>query len=126
MLDAVSRFISWIVMVPAAVVVVLFAVNNREVIGVDLWPLPFAASVPLFVIVLGALVIGFLVGATITWLSGGRARRRARDAEFRASHAERELHFLRGKLERLEEGTRDRGGKGGNLPATSSSGDRAA
>ena len=123
-----SRFISWIIMLPAAVAVVLFAVNNRQLVDIDLWPLPFSASAPLFAIALGALVIGFLVGAVIAWLSGARGRRRARDAEFRASHSERELHFLRGKLERLEDGRREGGSKGGGLPATtpSSSGDRAA
>lgn len=115
-------------MLPAAVAVVLFAVNNRQLVDIDLWPLPFGASAPLFAIALGALVLGFLAGAVIAWLSGARGRRRARDAEFRASHSERELHFLRGKLERLEDGRRE-GGKGGGLPATtppSSSGDRAA
>ena len=114
-------------MIPAAVVVVLFAVNNRTVVDIDLWPLPISARMPLFLIVLGVLVVGFIVGAVVAWLSGGRARKRARDAEHRASHAERELQFLRGKLQRLEESQREAAAKDRTaLPGTSAGGDRAA
>jgi len=94
----VLRLLSWIIMVPVALAVISFAVNNRAVVTVDLWPAPFTMGAPLFAVVLASLVGGVVVGGLIAWLSGGRARRRARANARRAAAAEQELTALRQRL----------------------------
>lgn len=92
------RLLSWIIMVPVALAVISFAVNNRAAVGVDLWPAPFTVEAPLFAVVLASLVGGVMLGGLIAWLSGGRARHRARANARRAAAAEQELSVLRQRL----------------------------
>ncbi len=67
----------WIVMIPVAAVVVAFAVSNRQPIGLDLWPLPYQIEAPVYLVVLLAMLAGFLVGGFVAWTSSLRRRRRA-------------------------------------------------
>lgn len=63
-------------------VVMVFAIGNRGSVEVSYWPLPFAQVVPLWYVVLAALIIGVALGAGAMWLSGHRHRvalRRLRD-----------------------------------------------
>ena len=94
------KYISWILTIPVAIVAVVFAVTNREPATLNLWPLGIELEVPLYILVLGSGLVGLILGGVITWLSAGRARRRARKAEYRASDAEREVQDLQHKLER--------------------------
>jgi hypothetical protein len=75
----VKRF-SWIITLPLLVIAVIFSVSNRQPVVFDIWPFDLAITLPAFLPVLGALFVGFLAGGFIAWLSGGRARARARDA----------------------------------------------
>ena len=72
------RRLSWIITIPFTIIVVVFAINNRDAVTVSLWPLPWIAQLPLYLVVLGSLLVGFLVGAAIAWLSAGRRRHEAR------------------------------------------------
>ena len=72
------RYISWIITLPVAVLAVLFAISNKEAIQLRLWPLEGTLTTYGFLPFYVALVLGFLLGGFITWLSGARYRRRAR------------------------------------------------
>ena len=72
------RRLSWIITIPFTLIVVVFAITNRGPVTVTLWPLPWIAELPLYLVVLGSLLVGFLVGAAIAWLSAGRRRHEAR------------------------------------------------
>jgi hypothetical protein len=48
-------------------------------VDVSLWPLPFVMPAPLWLVIVGFLMLGFLLGVTSAWLSGGSTRKRARD-----------------------------------------------
>jgi len=85
----------WIILVPVALAVISFSINNRGGISVDLWPSPFVLDAPLYVVVLLSIVVGIGIGACIAWLSAGRARGRARANARRAAAAEREAETLR-------------------------------
>lgn len=89
------KHVSWIVTVPLMVVLVVFAVVNRQSVTLDLWPLDMSLRLPLFILLLGSLFVGLLVGGTAAWLSAGSTRRRARAAEHRAADCEREIARLR-------------------------------
>lgn len=79
------------------VAVMLFALSNRQNVELMLWPLPFAAQAPLFVLALGMFVIGFFCGGLAAWLRGLGARARA--AARRAEPLEREVATLRGRFD---------------------------
>lgn len=64
----VRRYIRLIVFAVIAVLFVVFAVANREVITVTLYPLPYTANMPKFLLValsfgLGILITGLTLGA---------------------------------------------------------------
>lgn len=96
------KHLSWIITVPLLAVAVIFAVNHRRMVEIDLWPLPLAVQPPLYMIVLGAIFIGFLLGGLVVWWSQGRHRRRARSQRHRAEEAEHALSVAENKLERAE------------------------
>jgi uncharacterized integral membrane protein len=86
-MHAILRFLRWVLFLVVAFVVVTFMVQNRETVEVSLWPLPFVKPAPLWAIIVGFLLLGFLIGATSAWLSGGGTRKRAR--ELARSNAEK-------------------------------------
>lgn len=84
-MQTVLRFLRWVLFLLVALVVVVFMVQNRDMVEVSLWPLPFVKPAPLWAVIVGFLLLGFLIGATSAWLSGGGTRKRARDLA-RANH----------------------------------------
>jgi len=85
------KFLWWIVLALAALVLILFAVSNRETVSVGLWPLPVLAELPLYLVVLGTLILGFVVGQLVAWIGGWRWRREARRLRDRIAGLERQL-----------------------------------
>jgi uncharacterized integral membrane protein len=93
----VRRFLSALVAIPVAIVLVLFAVANRAPVVLSLDPFApeapaLAFQLPLFVVVFLALMAGVVVGGVADWLRQGRYRQeaRARRSEVRRLEAERE------------------------------------
>ena len=80
----------WLITVPVAVIVVVFAVNNRADADVSLWPLDIVVAWPLFVFVFIGAGIGFALGAVLMWFSGAPARKRARERAARIRELERQ------------------------------------
>jgi len=87
------KHLSWIILFPLAVLLIVFSVTNREAVSVDLWPFPVLIDVPLFAIVFAALLAGVLWGGISAWLNGGKSRRiarlKTREAEISASENSR-------------------------------------
>jgi uncharacterized integral membrane protein len=94
------KFFWWVVLALVALVLILFAVSNREAVAVALWPLPAGVELPLYLVVLGTLVIGFFAGQFVTWVGGWRWRREARRSRERIAMLERELEAAR--VQRVE------------------------
>ncbi len=97
-----KRILSWVIMIPFALVVIVFSAVNRDLVSLDLWPFPHEITVPVFTLVLAVFIFGFLWGGAVAWASGGNLRRRARNAQWRAETAERELRSLNNKLHERE------------------------
>lgn len=77
------KVISVIVLVPLAIVLVLFALANREMITLSLDPFDptrpaFTYRMPLFILVFLLLFTGVLVGGVAAWLRQASWRRVAR------------------------------------------------
>ena len=85
------RFLSFLITLPLTLLVVDFAVSNRQSVPMGLFPLVDQVEMPLFLPVVLALVIGLLAGAVFVWLSGHGTRVKARREAKRAQQLEREL-----------------------------------
>lgn len=90
-------------MIPLAVAVVAFTVANRGAITLDLWPMPVAVDVPVFALALVGGFAGFLVGAVIAWLSGGRRRAVNRNLVRQLEAAKRQETTLQKRIDQLEQ-----------------------
>jgi uncharacterized integral membrane protein len=77
------------------VIAVVFAVSNRQFATINLWPLPFEATLPLYMIALGATAFGLLVGAAASWLAKEKMWLRARGAERKAGDLQRAVDRAR-------------------------------
>ncbi len=87
--------LAWIVTAPIALLVILFALMNRQEVSLSLWPLPWDISAPLFLFTLGAVVFGFLFGALVTWISDGTTRQKLREARRDLVNAKDEAAMLK-------------------------------
>jgi uncharacterized integral membrane protein len=79
----VRTLLTAVVLVPLAGLILLFALANRQWIRVSLDPFSaqdpaLAVSLPLFFVVLFALMAGVFIGGAATWLSQAKWRRAAR------------------------------------------------
>lgn len=101
------RHFSWIISLPLMAIAVIFAVNHRQRVDVDLWPLPLEVAPPLYLIVLVGIFVGFAIGGVMTWLSQGKHRRRARQRRYDVERLERKLETVQRELDELRS---ERGG----------------
>lgn len=94
-----KAFLKAIVLLPVAVIVILFAIANRGPVLLSLDPFAkgapeIAVTVPLYALVLAALALGVLIGGVGAWLAAGGVRRANRLSR-------REAHRLRSEADRL-------------------------
>jgi uncharacterized integral membrane protein len=90
-----------VLLVPLAIVIVLFAVANRHAVMVSFDPFSssrpaYLATVPLFVLIFALVILGVVVGGVASWLRQSRWRRHAR----RLEAENRELHTQLYELKR--------------------------
>ncbi len=89
----------WLITLPLAIILIVFAVHNRTPADVDLFPFDLIVSWPLFVYVFAGALAGLLVGVLLGWKSAGPTRRLARERRARI----RELEGAVARLERERE-----------------------
>jgi lipopolysaccharide assembly protein A len=82
-----------------AILVILFAVSNRETASIGLWPLPFLVELPLYLLFFLSLLIGAAIGASAAWIAGRRDSRELRRRRRRIEALERELVATQARLE---------------------------
>jgi uncharacterized integral membrane protein len=98
--STLRRVVAAIILIPLAIVIIAFAVANRQAVTVSLDPfnpdVP-AASVtkPLFIVILAVLILGVIVGGVAAWLRQTKWRRTAR-------RLEREVANLRAENDALK------------------------
>lgn len=96
------KILSWLIFIPFAIVVVVFAVSNRGPIPINFWPLPFSQDVPLYLISLGTLAFGAFFGGILTWMSVAKWRVIAASRGSDIRYAEGEIDRLKKKVTELE------------------------
>lgn len=85
-----KRVITIVVLVPLAVILIALSVANRQTIGLTIDPFnpgnpALTYQAPLFIWLFGALTLGALIGAAVTWLTQGKHRRSQRHYKKEAS-----------------------------------------
>ena len=83
------KIVAVVILIPLAVVIVMFAVANRETVTLSFDPFSaaqpaFALQLPMFVLIFLLVGVGVLVGGIAAWLRQHRWRARARRAEAEA------------------------------------------
>jgi uncharacterized integral membrane protein len=89
------RRLSILITLPITLIILVFAIANRGAITVSLWPLPWQAELPGYLVILGSVLVGFAAGALVAWLSAGRRRRAARRSAAEARRLAEELAALK-------------------------------
>ncbi|MGI9486810.1 MAG: lipopolysaccharide assembly protein LapA domain-containing protein [Geminicoccaceae bacterium] len=84
------------------VIIVSFAVSNRQPVDMAFWPLPETISVQLFWVFLFGLVVGAVLGGLGAWLGGLRKRRDGRQMRRKAEDLEGQLRAIRQQQEAAE------------------------
>jgi uncharacterized integral membrane protein len=89
------KIVSAVIIIPLVIVLVAFAVANRQAVTISFDPLSaahpaYSITWPLFLVVFAVLILGVVIGGFAAWLGQGAWRRTARrlDADVRALHEE--------------------------------------
>jgi uncharacterized membrane protein YciS (DUF1049 family) len=98
--DLLRKIVAALILVPLAIVLIAFAVANRQTVTVSFDPFnanaPAASlALPLFALLIIILILGVIIGGLAVRLGHGRWRRLAR-------RLEREAGELRAKLDALQ------------------------
>lgn len=91
MLRSVTHLIAFLCYAGLALLVITFAVANREATIFSLYPLPYEMEMPKFLFGLIMLVAGALSASLIAWLKGMRVKKQLALAQKRAQALENEL-----------------------------------
>ncbi len=101
-----KKFVYLIVGIPAAILLIVLSVANRQdaIFRLD----PFNAvdpavsvTLPFFVFLFLAFLAGVVIGGTVSWFSQGKVRRTARQEKARASQLEQEAKAEKKRADEL-------------------------
>ena len=97
------KIVHWLILVPLALILLIFAVANRHLVTVTLDPFDssdpvLAATMPLFGVILLSAILGVICGGVATWLEQSHWRRAARKAQAEIRDLRNELQLRRGSV----------------------------
>jgi uncharacterized integral membrane protein len=96
----IRKIVTAVILVPLAIIIIAFAVANRQTVTVAFDPFDtaqpaYAAALPLFVLIFVLVIFGVVLGGLATWLRQARW-------QWAARRAESENRQLRLELDRLK------------------------
>ena len=94
------KIVAAVILIPLAIVIIAFAVANRQIVTVSLDPFSSehpasSLTLPLFALIIVLLIVGVVIGGVAAWLRQAKWRRVAR-------RLEREAEELRGEVASLK------------------------
>jgi uncharacterized integral membrane protein len=98
--STLRKVVAAVILVPLAIVIIAFAVANRQAVTVSLDPfnpdVPAASlTKPLFVVIIAVLILGVIIGGIAAWLRQTKWRRTARRLEREVSNLRAEIDTLK-------------------------------
>ena len=99
------KVLTYLVLVPLAIVLLMFAVANRQIVTVSFDPFSttqpaLSFTMPLFVLIFLLVILGVLIGGIAAWLRQSKWRRNARRLEADVEALRREMAVLNEQLAR--------------------------
>jgi uncharacterized integral membrane protein len=90
------KIVTALILVPLALIIIAFAVANRQTVTVSFDPINIAdpaasVTLPLYALVIILLILGVVIGGLAAWLGQGRLRRGVRRLEREAAALRAEL-----------------------------------
>ena len=94
------KIVAAVILIPLAIVIVAFAVANRQIVTVSLDPFSSehpasSLTLPLFALILVLLIAGVVIGGVAAWLRQAKWRRVARRLEREVEELRSEVVSLR-------------------------------
>ena len=82
----IRRLLSWLFGLPTLIILLLFALANRQMVQVSLDPLTpedpwLAITLPLWAVFFAGVLLGLLVGGAAAWVKQGKWRKLARKSQ---------------------------------------------
>jgi uncharacterized integral membrane protein len=95
-----KTLLKWLILSPIAIVIVTFAIINRQVVPVIFDPFGsndpgLRLQAPLFFVLFACGMVGVLAGGVATWFAQGRHRRALREARADVDHLRAEADRMR-------------------------------
>ena len=63
------RFFECVLASIVLIALVVFSVSNRSQLEINLFPFPFVLEVPVYIALIGALIIGVVIGGLVSYIS---------------------------------------------------------
>ncbi len=106
-LVVLRKIVTALMLVPIAIVFVIFAVANRQTVVVSLDPFDqahpaYALALPLFGLLLAMVIGGVVIGGAAAWIRQSKWRRAARLAQAQARELDAELDQLKRHMGAVE------------------------
>ena len=95
------KFLKALILVPLALVLIVFAVANRQSVTLTLDPFgdnQISFTLPLFVVAFLLVIFGVIIGGIAAWMRQHKWRRAAHQAEREVTALRAERDFLRREL----------------------------
>jgi uncharacterized integral membrane protein len=98
-LPELSRILKWVIGVPLALFVIVFAISNRQRVALRFDPFTTgetmnAVEMPLWLLFFFGLAIGIVIGWVASWWAQGKHRKRAREAQMEVARLQAERQEL--------------------------------
>ena len=102
-----KRILSWVIGLPVAIILIAFAIANRQVTNVSFDPFSadapwLAIPMPLWALFFAGIFVGLLAGGIASWLSQGKWRKIARENRSQADNLRIENDRLKQQLSRSD------------------------
>jgi uncharacterized integral membrane protein len=99
-MDMIRKFLTAIILLPLAVLILGFAIANRQAVTVSFDPFDaaqpaYAATLPLFILIFVLVILGIFIGGIAAWLRQGSYRRQTRRLERQNQALQAELYDLK-------------------------------
>lgn len=94
-----NKLITLLITLPLAIILIVLSVANRGPVAVTIDPFnpgnpALTASMPLFILILLAVMMGVILGSVVTWFKQGKHRRAMRAEAERANALKREADAM--------------------------------
>ena len=103
----IAKILSFIILVPLAIIMIVFCVANREAVTVSLDPIgtmpQLAFQAPLFILLMATIIVGVILGGCGTWFTQAHYRRKSWKRKYEVERLRREAEESKSKLRQLQD-----------------------